>query len=124
MVGAFTLHKLAEGTAIAAPLAGTDSPDKRAPLLLALVGGAPFGVGALLGGRLAEALGSLFFAIAAGGLLYVGLYVAIASFFVPSPIRTVGYRRRSRSQMMIGIALGLALMLLLDRWVHLRLSHH
>jgi ZIP family zinc transporter len=73
LIVGFMIHNVTEGLGIAAPVAeGRSRPGLRRLALLALVAGAPAILGAWIGGyTTSDALGVLFFALAAGAALQV-----------------------------------------------------
>jgi len=73
LIVGFMIHNVTEGLGIAAPVAeGKSRPGLQRLLLLALVAGAPAILGAWIGGyTTSDALGVLFFALAAGAALQV-----------------------------------------------------
>jgi ZIP family zinc transporter len=73
LIVGFMIHNVTEGLGIAAPVAeGKSRPGLRRLSLLALVAGAPAILGAWIGGyTTSDALGVLFFALAAGAALQV-----------------------------------------------------
>lgn len=71
LVVGYALHNGTEGLGIAAPLS-TEKTNLRQPALMGLIAGVPTVAGSMLGSAVySEAIGSLFFAAAAGALLYV-----------------------------------------------------
>jgi ZIP family zinc transporter len=99
----FGLHNATEGFGITGPLAAEhDVPSWRFLALLGLIGGAPTFVGTIVGySWVSEALQVLFFALAAGSILYVVLELASVCRRFSMPI-LVGW------MILLGIALGFA----------------
>ncbi|TLZ66373.1 MAG: hypothetical protein E6K11_06845 [Methanobacteriota archaeon] len=71
LVIGFALHNSTEGMGISGPMAASKT-GVRQPLLLGFVAGSPTILGSMIGSQAySPALGTLFFAVAAGALLYV-----------------------------------------------------
>jgi ZIP family zinc transporter len=74
----FALHNATEGFGIVGPMAGeADRPSWGFLALMGLIGGGPTFVGTVIGQAwVSEALSVVFFAVAAGSILYVVLQLA------------------------------------------------
>jgi ZIP family zinc transporter len=99
----FGLHNATEGLGICAPLAGDrEQPSWRFLALLGLIGGGPTFIGTMIGyAWVSEALQVLFFALAAGSILYVVMELVNVCRRFSMPI-TVTW------MILVGLALGFA----------------
>jgi ZIP family zinc transporter len=99
----FALHNATEGFGIVGPLANEpDLPSWRFLLMLGVIGGAPTFLGTVVGySWVSEALQVLFFALAAGSILYVVLELAAVCRRYAMPVLVAW-------MILLGIALGFA----------------
>jgi len=103
LVVGFALHNGTEGFGIAAPL-HSEKIKLRDPLLMGFIAGFPTVVGAVVGAwRYSSDLGTLFFAVAAGAILYVIVEL------IP-----IAYTKEHKHTIFIGILLGIFIMYLTE----------
>jgi ZIP family zinc transporter len=99
----FALHNGTEGFGIVAPL-GKAKVRLRDPILMGLIAGGPTIIGAILGAVFySDALAALFFALAAGAILYVVIEL------VP-----IAYTREHRHLILVGVTIGIIVMYLTE----------
>lgn len=103
LIVGFALHNGTEGFGIVAPL-GKTTVRMRDPVLMGLIAGGPTIIGAILGAVFySDALAALFFALAAGAILYVVIEL------VP-----IAYTREHSHLILVGVTIGIIAMYLTE----------